>query len=199
MLVPLNKLAAAQAAKQFEKRRVLKYYLAIVRGHVMEDKIDISAAIGDDSTPEWFKIRMCTPARDTCVNHRAARTKLVVLERGTFDGEPATKILLAPITGRRHQLRVHCDVLGHTIVGDWTYSGRKDVKPHRMFLHAHRLILDTNLEKLDLSAGDPFTVDQEGLGGSWRPNDTICDLGNAYQIMQSDSDWKVVVIDKNKS
>jgi len=104
VLVPLTKVAAAQAAKQFEKRKTRKFYLALLRGHVVEDKIDISAAIGDDSTPEWSKIRMCTPAQSTCINPRAARTKLLVMERGTFNGKPATKVLLAPITGRRHQV-----------------------------------------------------------------------------------------------
>ena len=100
-----------------------KFYLALVRGHVLEDKIDISAPIGDkhliiidndnillagdDSTPEWHKIRMCTPAQESCVNHRPARTRLVVLERGSYDGDPVTKILLAPITGRRHQVIIN--------------------------------------------------------------------------------------------
>ena len=36
--------------------------------------------------------------------------------------------------------RVHCHWLGHTIVGDYTYSGRTDVLSPRMFLHAHRLV-----------------------------------------------------------
>jgi len=192
-LVPLNKAAAAQAAKQFEKRKVKKFYLALVRGHVLEDKIDISAPIGDDSTPEWHKIRMCTPAQDSCVNHRPARTRLVVLERGSYAGDPVTKILLAPITGRRHQLRVHCKALGHTIVGDWTYSSRTDVKPARMFLHAHRLLMQTTMENLDLNAGDPFTRGEEGA--SWRAESEICDLTTAYTIIHSDtSDWNVVEI-----
>jgi len=194
VLVPLTKQAAAQAAKQFQKRKTKKFYLALVRGHVLDQKIDISAAIGDDSTPEWLRIRMCTPAQDTCVNPREARTKLLVLERGSFNGKPATKVLLAPITGRRHQLRVHCHALGHTIVGDWTYSSRRDVLPPRMFLHAHRLIMDTKLENLDLNAGDPFTEGEEEF--RWRPDVKICDINAAYQMIYSDSDrgWKVVEI-----
>jgi hypothetical protein len=36
-----------------------------------------------------------------------------------------TKVLLRPVTGRRHQLRLHCYCLGHPIVGDYTYD------PHR--------------------------------------------------------------------
>ena len=35
------------------------------------------------------------------------------------------QVLLAPVTGRRHQLRLHCHRLGHTIVGDFTYSGKR--------------------------------------------------------------------------
>ena len=63
-----------------------------------------SVSLGDDSTPEWNKIRMCTPASGTCLHPRPARTKLLVIERGRFNGKPATKVLLCPITGRRHQV-----------------------------------------------------------------------------------------------
>lgn len=47
---------------------------------------------------------------------RAAKTHLAVLERGMCYGYPATRVLFRPITGRRHQLRVHSTTLGHTIV-----------------------------------------------------------------------------------
>lgn len=199
MLIPLTKTAASQAAKQFEKRKTRKFYIALVRGHVVDDKIDISAAIGDDSTPEWSKIRMCTPAQSTCLHPRAARTKLLVIERGTFNGKPATKVLLAPITGRRHQLRVHCHVLGHTIVGDWTYSSRRDFLPPRMFLHAHRLLINTSMENMDLNAGDPFTESDDSF--KWRPDVEICDIDMAYQIIHSeiDSDWKMFEIPSEPS
>lgn len=75
---------------------------------------------------------------EKCVNPRTSVTRLLVLERGVFDGYPATKVILKPITGRRHQLRVHCAHLGHTIVGDFTYSRKRDVIPKRTFLHAFR-------------------------------------------------------------
>lgn len=45
-----------------------------------------------------------------------------------------------PVTGRRHQLRVHMAALGHPIVGDCTYLPADDDKP-RMMLHAWRLQL----------------------------------------------------------
>jgi len=192
VLVPLTKQAARHAAKQFEKRQTKKYYLALVRGHIKVNKIDIAADIGDDSTPEWNKIRMCTPASGTCLHPRPARTKLLVIERGRFNGKPATKVLLCPITGRRHQLRVHCDTVGHTIVGDWTYSNRRDFLPPRMFLHAHRLIINTPLEKLDVNAGDPFTEHDNSF--DWCVSEKVCDIYSAYNLMLEDSDlgWKTM-------
>jgi 23S rRNA-/tRNA-specific pseudouridylate synthase len=54
--------------------------------------------------------------------------------------QPVTKVLLMPVTGRRHQLRVHMAALGHPIVGDCTYLPADDDKP-RMMLHAWRLQL----------------------------------------------------------
>jgi 23S rRNA-/tRNA-specific pseudouridylate synthase len=66
-------------------------------------------------------------------------------------------ILLKPITGRRHQLRVHLSELGFCIVGDYTYSQRSDISPPRMFLHAFRLVLPNSIENLDILTTDPFT------------------------------------------
>jgi len=141
VLVPLTKKAAAVASKQFEHRQTRKFYLALVWGNVKDDFIDIRVDIGKDTSEEWSNIKMAPADSPNCCNKpRDARTKLMVLERGLVRSKPATKILLAPITGRRHQLRVHCNYIGHTIVGDYTYSNRKDVLSPRMFLHAHRLI-----------------------------------------------------------
>eukprot|EP00126_Sphaerothecum_destruens_P008762 Sdes_comp20332_c0_seq1m14056 len=51
-----------------------------------------------------------------------------------------TLLRLFPQTGRKHQLRLHCNFIGHPIVGDYTYE-----RPHhdtfRMFLHAECLRL----------------------------------------------------------
>mgnify|MGYP003304713358 CR=1 FL=1 len=50
---------------------------------------------------------------------------------------------LSPLTGRTHQLRVHCaDILKTPIIGDDKYGQRKVVAkdlPKRMYLHAHSL------------------------------------------------------------
>lgn len=42
--------------------------------------------------------KMC-PDGENCVNPKKALTRILVLERGLFNGDPATKILLKPETG----------------------------------------------------------------------------------------------------
>jgi len=113
VVVPLTKKANTQAMQQFEKRLTRKLYLALVRGFVKEDRMEIDIPIGRNPSSDHI---MATPDEEGCEKPREAKTRLLVLERGKYSGKPATKVLLAPLTGRRHQLRVHCHKLGHTIV-----------------------------------------------------------------------------------
>lgn len=110
---------------------------------------------------------MCSADKYYCQYSKTAFTRLLVLQKGFYDGFPTTKVLLKAVTGRRHQLRVHCSLLGHTIVGDFTYSNGKDILPYRMFLHSHRLILPTALENIDVCAGDPFVINN--ANNKWLP------------------------------
>ena len=68
------------------------------------------------------------------------------------------------ISGRSHQLRVHCLSRGHQIIGDYCYSNRTDVKPYRMMLHAYRLVIPMKRETIDVTAPDPFVP---GLDSLW--------------------------------
>jgi 23S rRNA pseudouridine1911/1915/1917 synthase len=59
-------------------------------------------------------------------------------------GKLAAHVLLYPRTGRTHQLRVHLASLGHPILGDQTYGGKKvctieSVEIPRVMLHARTL------------------------------------------------------------
>ncbi len=72
---------------------------------------------------------------------RIARTKVKVLKHFEFEGIKCTKVALVPITGRRHQLRVHMKSIGHPILGDYTYDREFCVKHDllRMYLHSKSL------------------------------------------------------------
>jgi len=74
------------------------------------------------------------------------------------------------ITGRTHQLRVHCRHIGHPVVGDYMYSDRVDTAPYRMMLHALRLVVPMKRENIDVVAPDPLTRDADPL---WVPTETF--------------------------
>lgn len=106
------------------------------------------------------------PKHPSC-NGRPSRTYVIPLVKGSLvlDGHDAkqvlvTECLLVPVSGRRHQLRIHTLHMGYPIVGDATYvpmlmKERKDVKmsiymdePERMYLHSYQLkILMKDLAK----------------------------------------------------
>nr|CAD7576398.1 unnamed protein product [Timema californicum] len=167
----LNKKACSEATLCFHQRKTKKYYLAVLRGHVSKELMYMNEAIGEDSREERGSHRMCTSSDLNCTSPRPAQTRMLILQRGLFDNYPATKVILRPITGRRHQLRVHCAHIGHTIVGDYTYSNRKDTLPYRTFLHSYRLVLPNNVELLDFQTLDPFTSSDPR--NCWSPVETV--------------------------
>ncbi|PRD19904.1 UNVERIFIED_CONTAM: rpusd1 [Trichonephila clavipes] len=173
LAIALNKIAAKQSGVAFNAKKTHKYYLALVHGHVEEDTIVINKAIGYDSRPD-FSYRMCSSDKEYCIQPKWAKTKLLVLQRGTYNGKPATKLLMKLVTGRRHQLRVHCHEIGHTIVGDYTYSNKTDIYPYRMFLHAYRLVLPSKIEGIDISTEDPFSEHEPR--NKWCPAETVHEL-----------------------
>lgn len=152
---------AAQAAFGPPLRTARKCYAALLEGHVAVPAgwcgIEIDLAVGDDRR-EGHQHKMCTANVEYCVNARDALTRLLVLGWGLFHGRAATQVVLKPVTGRRHQLRLHCAALGHPVVGDTTYGDARAAEHSRMYLHAWRLQLPTQLAVIDVSTSSehPF-------------------------------------------
>jgi 23S rRNA-/tRNA-specific pseudouridylate synthase len=134
--IALHKKACSAATVVFSERKTNKCYLALLRGHVASEIMD--KPVGEDSEQKSGNHRMYTASDPHCVSPTSAHTRILVLQRGLYDQYPAMKVLLRPVAARWHKLRVHCADIGHTIVGDYTYSNRQDVLPYRMFLHAFR-------------------------------------------------------------
>jgi 23S rRNA-/tRNA-specific pseudouridylate synthase len=74
------------------------------------------------------------------IKPKAAETLVRVLDTPRYCGYSVTRLRLTPLTGRRHQLRVHLSHIGHPLVGDATYDGGAlaGAAP-RMMLHAMEL------------------------------------------------------------
>ncbi|GBP80743.1 RNA pseudouridylate synthase domain-containing protein 1 [Eumeta japonica] len=165
-----NRAAAAQAGRILEARLARKYYLAVLRGHYSGQCCNIRYAIGEDkcTLETSHKMLAVTHVAETkCKCPRAAETRLLLLEKGYYEEDPVSVVLLKPITGRRHQLRVHCQAIGHTVLGDCTYGDERDRIPHRMFLHARRILLPLDDIPLDVETPEPFFSDPQ-FYDKWR-------------------------------
>ena len=59
-----------------------------------------------------------------------------------------------------------------------------------MFLHAHRLVVYTKLEKIDVTAEDPFLSNNFP---DWSPTKTICDIPEDFaETFKDDNSWKII-------
>uniref|UniRef100_A0A8C0NC74 Pseudouridine synthase RsuA/RluA-like domain-containing protein n=1 Tax=Canis lupus familiaris TaxID=9615 RepID=A0A8C0NC74_CANLF len=186
LCVALNKAAAGSAYKCFKERRVTKAYLALVRGHVQESRMTINYAIGRNST-EGRAHTMCIEGTEGCENPKPSLTELVVLEHGLYAGDPVSKVLLQPLTGRTHQLRVHCSALSHPVVGDLTYGQASDQEdqPFRMMLHAFYLRIPTHSECVEACTPDPFVP---ALDACWSPHTLVQSLDQLVQVLRAAPD-----------
>ena len=143
-----NRRAAAAMSRLFEKRKIKKYYLAIVAGHLAQN---LTVSLPISSYPG--KTNMMSIGDKS---GKEATTEISILQRGYWQGRPVTKIEARPISGRRHQIRLHCKSTGHPVVGDITYNNDKE--PSRMMLHAMKLdIPETEIfNAITISTADPF-------------------------------------------
>ena len=138
LCIALNKKAAGVAGKLFEARTVSKRYLALVEGHPTWEHMRVERGVGEDAE-DARGFRMSLEGQPGCTKPLPATTDCYVVDRGMLHGKRVSKLLLCPQSGRRHQLRLHCLVLGHPVVGDVAYTG--DRSSPRMMLHAWMLRL----------------------------------------------------------
>jgi 23S rRNA pseudouridine1911/1915/1917 synthase len=120
--------ALAYLQKQFSQRKAKKQYIAIVTGQLTPVKAVIDMPIErNPRAPQTFRVG---------ANGKPSVTAYEV----TKTNENYSMVLLAPTTGRTHQLRVHLAHQGHPIVGDTLYKGEK---AERLYLHAKSLEITT--------------------------------------------------------
>ncbi|MEC4338244.1 pseudouridine synthase [Stenotrophomonas pavanii] len=121
-----GKAMQAALSMQFEQRQVGKRYEAVVQG-LLEGAgaVDLPLIVDWPNRPKQRVDHECG---------KPALTRWRVLDR---DAEAQrTRVVLEPVTGRSHQLRLHMASLGHPIVGDVLYGA---APAQRVHLHARSL------------------------------------------------------------
>jgi len=130
LVVPLNKASLSHLSKQFQARTVTKRYIAVVAGLVERDSGRIDRPIAPDLEHR--------PKSKLSSEGKSAVTDYQVLERDIENN--TTLLALFPVTGRSHQLRLHCQALGHPILGCGFYAPLAvQAMAERLLLHAQTL------------------------------------------------------------
>ena len=131
MVMGLNAAAHRHLSIQFEKRKVEKAYIALVWGSPESDSGRVDLPVRCD----WER----RPRQIVDFDQgKEAQTDWEVSERY----ENTTRVVLHPLTGRTHQLRVHMAEMGNPILGDDFYAHEEAFKAaDRLCLHAQDLAL----------------------------------------------------------
>ena len=129
---------------EFDRRSVRKTYLALTHG-VMEN----NRGVINKPIREFGSGRMGVDAK----LGKPSSTEFKVYERL----KEYTLVRAYPLTGRRHQIRVHLYSLGHPIVGDLKYGDREEQEKFpRLMLHAMEIEFDLpSGERLKIEAPVP--------------------------------------------
>ena len=130
ILLAKNERAHRWLQDQFRLRKVDKTYLALVDGKPPTPAGRVEAHIGRDPS---HRKRMAIVSE--------SRGREAISEYKTVEiFREHTLLEFHPLTGRTHQIRLHCAFLGCPIVGDEVYGRKKpSLEIARHFLHAYRL------------------------------------------------------------
>lgn len=150
MVVALTKSFQAFASRQFAQRQVRKFYVAVIAGHISTGRtltVDLPLNPGRKGRfrvaglREEIRTQREGWSIDSVEGHPST-TRVRAMELG----RNRTAVLLQPLSGRTHQLRVHMAWIGHSIVGDGLYGvpNSSEQSWPRLLLHSTRICLDSS-------------------------------------------------------
>lgn len=141
LVIAKNYESANKITTMFKEKKIKKTYLALVYGNFDDNKkegtIKIPILIEDENDTNKKQ------------NLKSAITDYKVLDEafGTL-----SFVKLSPLTGRRHQLRIHLSKMGHPIIGDFKYGLSNEFSklkdsfeidiPRKLYLHAYQIEIE---------------------------------------------------------
>ena len=131
-----HRKATASLGLLFKHGRISKTYWAVVEGGPAQEEGTIDMPLGRRNVERgwWQKV---DPEGQPSVS------KWKVMGRGAG----LTWLTLEPVTGRTHQLRVHCSAMGWPIVGDAVYGKGPRFGEPRLHLHSREIVIPISRNK----------------------------------------------------
>lgn len=139
LLVAKSERVFYELQRQFKERIVKKTYSALVHGRVGSKEGEIKTTVG---RLPWRRDRfgIIPGGRDSVTKYKVVSNYLLSSTR-LIHLRDYSLLEFYPQTGRTHQIRIHAKYIGHPIVSDDFYAGRKTARADRkwcprLFLHA---------------------------------------------------------------
>ncbi|MDP5063218.1 MAG: pseudouridine synthase [Haliea sp.] len=172
--------AAKMFAPLFAARKVVKTYLAVVRGwcpdqglieHPLTEEFDHAAVTNSAAAKKAQAPRV----QDAETRFRLLGTAELPIAVDKYPNTRYSLVQLQPITGRRHQLRRHMKHISHPIIGDANHGKGVHNRFFQRHFNCHRLLLTcTRVElqhpvyntplNIEAAPGDVFEATAEALG-----------------------------------
>ncbi len=133
MIVPRNQEYFEYFKNLFKTRQIKKTYLALVSGEPKIKKGIIDKPIGIKNGSVKRSVYSEKMKKNAVTRYEVKKTFI-------HGGLPYSLLEVYPETGRTHQIRVHLASIGHPIVGDKLYGGKKQANsPGNLMLHAYSI------------------------------------------------------------
>jgi tRNA pseudouridine32 synthase / 23S rRNA pseudouridine746 synthase len=161
-----HRKALAELGRLFKAGKVGKTYWAVVEGTPAEDEGRIDLPLGrKDATRGWW------------MKHDPQGQPAVTTWKVMGRAGPLTWLALEPLTGRTHQLRVHCAAMGWPIVGDSIYGNAPRAGGPALHLHSREIVvpLYKNRARIQVSAPVPLHVSERLHACGW--------MGEVYKLV----------------
>jgi tRNA pseudouridine32 synthase / 23S rRNA pseudouridine746 synthase len=193
-----HRKALATLGKLFKTGAIGKCYWAVVEGGPAEHEGTIDLPLGrrDESRGWWMKpdpdgqpavtkwkvMGRTAPTGQPSGNARAASASPPPVSAASggegarpssgteIDSKQLTWLALEPVTGRTHQLRVHCAAQGWPIVGDTIYGNAPRIGGPPLHLHSREIVvpLYKNRDPIKVMAPVPLAVQERLYACGWQ-------------------------------